>query len=299
LAEDIAAYLGKDLTKAEVSTFPDGETKVRILEDVRGTDVFVMQPTCCPQNDTLMELLIMIDALRRASAHRITAVMPYFGYARQDRKHEGRVPITAKLVANLIYTAGARRVLTMDLHASQIQGFFDIPVDHLYAGPVLTKYMKEQGAENLVCVAPDPGSIKRAHKMSTLLNAGLALVEKKRVSDSDVIAGNIVGDIKGRDCVIADDMITTAGSMTEALKAVRAHGAKKVTIMATHAVFCRGSLRRLAEGKPDEIVVTDTYPLRDDLDRAGLEVKVLSVAPMLGEAIKRIHTNESVSCLFE
>jgi ribose-phosphate pyrophosphokinase len=299
LARRISQSLGKELTKAEVGRFPDGESKVRILEDVRGTDAFVIQPTCPPQNETLMELLIMIDALKRASAHRITAVLPYYGYARQDRKHEGRVPITAKLVANLITTAGANRVLTMDLHATQIQGFFDIPVDHLFAAPVLVKHVKERNDKDLVAVAPDPGSIKLAHTLSNRLNAGLALVEKRRLSDSTVVAGNVVGDIEGKNVVIADDMITTAGSMTEAVKAVRLRGAKWVTVMATHPVFVKGALRRLAESKPDEVVVTDTIPLKEDLDRAGLDVQVLSVAPMLGEAIKRIHTDESVSCLFK
>lgn len=226
-------------------------------------------------------------------------MLPYYGYARQDRKHEGRVPITAKLVANLITTAGANRVLTMDLHATQIQGFFDIPVDHLFAAPVLVKHVKERNDKDLVAVAPDPGSIKLAHTLSNRLNAGLALVEKRRLSDSTVVAGNVVGDIEGKNVVIADDMITTAGSMTEAVKAVRLRGAKWVTVMATHPVFVKGALRRLAESKPDEVVVTDTIPLKEDLDRAGLDVQVLSVAPMLGEAIKRIHTDESVSCLFK
>jgi ribose-phosphate pyrophosphokinase len=299
LAEAIAAYLGKSLTKAEVSRFPDGETKVRILEDVRGTDVFVVQPTSPPQNEAVMELLIMIDALKRASAHRITAVIPYFGYARQDRKHEGRVPITAKLVANLITTAGADRVLTMDLHATQIQGFFDIPVDHLIAAPTLVKHIREQNQSDLVAVAPDPGSIKMAHVFARRLNAGLALVEKRRISDSTVVAGNVVGVIKDKNVVIADDMITTGGSMAEAVKAVKALGAKRVTVMATHGVFVGPALVRLAAEKPDEVVVTDTIPLREDLARSGVDLKVLTVAPVLGEAIKRIHTNESVSSLFE
>jgi len=286
------------LTSAEVARFPDGETKVRILEDVRGRDVFVIQPTCPPQNENLMELLIMIDALRRASADRVTAVIPYYGYARQDRKHEGRVPITAKLVANLITTAGANRVLTMDLHATQIQGFFDIPLDHLYGTPVLAAHIRGRMTTDVVAVAPDPGSIKLANAFAKRLGAGLALVEKRRISDSEVVAGNVVGDIEGKNVVIVDDMISTGGSMAEAIKMAKKFGANKVIAAATHAVFLDGTIERLAAASPDELVVTDTIPLRGDPARAGLTFEVLTVAPLLGEAIKRIHFNESVSSLF-
>lgn len=298
LARAITERLGVPLSSAEVARFPDGETKVRILEDVRGRDVFVIQPTCPPQNDNLMELLIMIDALRRASAERVTAVIPYYGYARQDRKHEGRVPITAKLVANLITTAGANRVLTMDLHATQIQGFFDIPLDHLFGAGVLASYIRERMTTDVVAVAPDPGSIKLANAFAKKLGAGLALVEKHRVSDTEVVAGNVVGDIGGKNVVIVDDMITTGGSMAEAIKMAKKFGARRVVAAATHAVFLAGTVERLAAAAPDELVVTDTIPIRGDLGKANFSFKVLTVAPLFAEAIKRIHFNESVSSLF-
>jgi ribose-phosphate pyrophosphokinase len=298
LAEDIVAFLGTGLCRAEVGRFPDGETKVRILEDVRGTDAFVVQPISPPQNEHLMELLIMMDALKRSSAERVTAVIPYYGYARQDRKHEGRVPITAKLVANLIVSAGANRVLTMDLHATQVQGFFDVPLDHLYAAPILVKHLSAREYADPVVVAPDPGGIKMAHAYARLLKAGLALVEKKRISDSDVEAGNIVGEIEGKDIVIVDDMITTGGSMSQAVAAVRRGGARRVAVVATHPVFLPKAVERLAAAGPEEVVVTDTIPIRNDVGGAGLPLTVLSVAPLLGEAIRRIHLNESVSSLF-
>jgi len=298
LAKAIVEGLGTTLCGADVGRFPDGETKVRIIEDVRGTDVFVIQPTSPPQNEHLMELLIVLDAARRASAEEITAVIPYYGYGRQDRKHESRVPITAKLVANLIATAGATRVLTMDLHASQIQGFFDIAVDHLYAAPVFVKYLRENFGDNLTVLSPDPGAIKMANGYAKYLGAELALVEKVRVSDSEVTGGKVVGDIQGRDVVIVDDMITTGGSMSQAIKAARANGAGRVVVVATHAVFLDKAVERLGEANADEVIVTDTIPLRIDPADAGFKLTVLSVAPLLGEAIRRIHFNESVSSLF-
>lgn len=298
LAGAIVEGLGTTLCEADVSRFPDGETKVRILEDVRGTDVFVIQPTSPPQNENLMELLIVLDAARRASAREITAVIPYYGYGRQDRKHEGRVPITAKLVANLIATAGATRVLTMDLHASQIQGFFDIAVDHLYAAPVFVEYLRENFGDNLTVLSPDPGAMKMANGYAKYLGAELALVEKVRVSDSEVSGGKVVGDIQDRNVVIVDDMITTGGSMSQAIKAARTNGAKRVVVVATHAVLLDEAIERLREAKAEEIIVTDTIPLRVDPADVGFKLTVLSVAGMLGEAIRRIHFNESVSSLF-
>ena len=298
LAEAIVAGLGTSLCQADVSRFPDGETKVRILEDVRGTDVFVIQPTSPPQNENLMELLILLDAAKRASADQITAVIPYYGYGRQDRKHEGRVPITAKLVANLIATAGATRILAMDLHASQIQGFFDIAVDHLYAAPVFVKYLRENFGDGLTVLSPDTGGIKMASAYAKYLCADIALVEKVRVSDTEVSGGKVVGNIRDRDAVIVDDMITTGGSMAQAIRAARLNGARRVVAVATHAVFLGKAVQRLAEAKADEIIVTDTIPLRIDPASAGFKLTVLSVAPLLGEAMRRIHFNESVSSLF-
>ena len=298
LAKAIVDGLGTKLCGADLGRFADGETKVRILEDVRGTDVFVIQPTSPPQNENLMELLIVLDAARRASATEITAVIPYYGYGRQDRKHEGRVPITAKLVANLIATAGATRVLTMDLHASQIQGFFDIAVDHLYAAPVFVEYLRENFGDNITVLAPDAGAMKMANGYAKYLDAEIALVEKARVSDSEVSGGKVVGDIKDRDVVIVDDMITTGGSMSQAINAARTNGAKRVVVVATHAVLLDKAIERLTEAKADEIIVTDTIPLRVDPAKIGFKLTVLSVAAMLGEAIRRIHFNESVSSLF-
>lgn len=298
LAGAIAERLGKELCKVEVGRFPDGETKVRILEDVRGTDAFIMQPVGPPQNDHLVELLILIDAARRASADRITAVIPYYSYARQDRKHEGRVPITAKLVANLITVAGASRVLTMDLHATQIQGFFDIPLDHLFAAPVLVDHLKQKRLQDLVVMAPDPGSVRMANAFARMLGGGIAFMDKRRVSDTEVESLGVVGDIAGKNAVIVDDMITTAGSMAEAIAAAKRHGARSVMAAATHAVFVGSAPERLSEAGPDEIVVTDTIPLSDGGRMKDVKLTVLSVAPLLAEAIQRIHRNKSVSSLF-
>jgi len=298
LAGAIAGNLGTELCRAEVGRFADGETKVRILDDVRGTDAFVIQPTCAPQNENLMELLIMIDALRRASAERVTAVIPYYGYARQDRKHEGRVPITAKLVANLIVTAGAQRVLTMDLHATQIQGFFDIPMDHLFAAPVMVKYLRETSGPDIVVLAPDAGGMKMAHAFANRLGGRLALVEKRRKTDTEVEPGYVVGDLKGKNVIVIDDMITTGGSMAQAMVCAREHGARTIVGAATHGVLLDGAVEKLAAAAPDEVVVTDTIPLHIDPAGTGFKLKVLSVAGLLADAIRRIHLKESVSSLF-
>lgn len=298
LGHAICKHLQVDAGRCEVGHFADGETKVRILDDVRGLDVFVVQPTCPPHvNDSLMELLVMADALRRASARRVTAVVPYYGYARQDRKHEGRVPITAKLVANLLTGAGISRVICMDLHATQIQGFFDIPLDHLYSMPVLVQYLKEKRYTKPVIMSPDVGSMKMADSYARRLGGSLAVVEKKRLTDTDIETGVVIGDIEGRDVVIVDDMISTAGSMAGGVTAARAFGAKSVTVCATHGLFVGPAWERLAEAAPDEIVVTDTVPIRAGCPE-GLKLTVLSVAELLGEAIIRIHRNKSVSLLF-
>ncbi len=297
LADKIAKHLNIRLGEARVERFADGEIRIKIEEDVRGADAFVVQPTCSPVNDSLMELVLMIDALRRASAERITAVIPYFGYARQDRKDEGRVPISAKLVANMITTAGADRVLTLDLHAAQIQGFFDIPVDHLYASPVMTRYFKRLDIPDLTVVAPDVGSSKLARGYSKRLDAGLAIVDKRRVSDRDTEVMTVIGDVKGRNVLVIDDMITTAGSITEAADAVKRLGANSVYLGATHAVLCGSAMSRLDEAPVRQLVVTDTIPLPPDKQRKYIHV--LSVARLLGEAILRIHHSESVSRLFD
>jgi ribose-phosphate pyrophosphokinase len=294
LAEAIAAAVGCKLGELTVGRFPDGEVKVQIHEDVRGADVFIVQPTA--SNDFLMELLVIADCMRRASAKRITAVVPYFGYARQDRKHEGRVPITAKLVANLITTAGFDRVLTVDLHAEQLQGFFDIPVDHLTARPVLIDYLRSLRLDDPVVASPDTGSIKLAEKIAKAVGARLAIIHKRRLSDSATEVANVIGEIGPRPCIIVDDMITTAGSMANAIRTARQFGAARVIPMATHGVLCGDAFDRLTEVRLDELVITDTIPLKRRF--ADLPIRVLSVANLLGEAMKRIHTNQSVSALF-
>lgn len=298
LAQKISAYLSIPLGQAVVKTFSDGEIYVEIKENVRGADVFVIQPTCPPVNDHLMELLIMIDALRRASARRITAVMAYYGYARQDRKVIPRTPITAKLVANLITVAGARRVLTIDLHAGQIQGFFDIPVDHLYAAPVLIRYLKEEFRDkDLVIVSPDAGGVERARAYAKRLNAGLAIIDKRRLRPNESEVMNVVGDVKGKVAIILDDMIDTAGTMCKAAEALAERGAKEVHGMATHPVLSGPALERIKKSPMKSVVVTDTIPLREEA-RKLKKIKVLSVAELLGEAIRRIHNDDSVSSLF-
>ncbi len=295
LAGKIADYLGVKLGNMEVGRFSEGEVQVKINENVRGRDVFVVQSTCPPVNDNLVELLIMIDAMARASADRITAVIPYFGYARQDRKDQPRVPITAKLVANLITAAGANRVITVDLHAGQIQGFFDIPLDHLFAAPVLLDYFKKIKLHNPVIVSPDVGGIKRARAFAKRLNADLAVVDKRRVSGEEIEAMNLIGDVADKDVIIVDDVVATAGSLSEAIFFVRKQGARKIYAGITHPVLSGKAKQRVAESELEKMVITDTIPLPDGVND---KLVVLSVAGILGEAIKRIHLNESVSSLF-
>lgn len=296
LAQDICAYLGIPLGDATVSSFPDGETLVKINENIRGRDVFIVQPTCPPSNQNLMELLILVDAARRASAARITAVMPFFGYARQDRKDQPRVPITAKLVANLIVAAGVNRVLTMDLHAQQLQGFFDIPVDHLYAKPVLIDYLQSLNLDSLVVVSPDVGGVKMASAYSQALGAGLAIVAKRRKSSTEVEALHVIGDVEGKNVMIVDDITETAGTLTSAAKLLRAHGAKNIYAGVSHAVLTKLAVERLKESEIKELITTDSVP---PAENAGDRVKVVSIAKLIGEGIKRIHEDESVSSLFD
>ena len=295
LTDDIARELSVKRTEARVGRFPDGEIDVQIEANVRGADVFLVQSTSPPVNDNLFELLILIDAARRASAKRITAVIPYFGYARKDRKDEGRVPITAKLVANMLAVAGADRVLTVDLHAAQIQGFFDLPVDHLYAAPVLVGHYLSQRLEDLTVVAPDVGSSKMARGYANRLGGELAIVDKRRVSGVDVEVGDVIGDVDGRNVLLIDDMISTAGSITEAARVGHDRGAKSVRIAASHGVLCGPARERLSAAPVEEIVLTDTIPV----DTTGLpKLNVLRIAPLLAEAIMRVHTEQSLSVLF-
>jgi ribose-phosphate pyrophosphokinase len=296
LAEAICAYLGSELGKSTIKPFPDGETFVKIEENVRGEDVFVVQSTSPPTNHNLMEMFIMIDALRRASAKRMTAVLPFYGYARQDRKDQPRVPITAKLVANLIVASGANRVLTMDLHAQQIQGFFDIPVDHLYAAPVMYDYLKTLNLTDLVVVSPDVGGLKMAHAYSEVLGCGLAIVAKRRKSATEVESIAVIGEIRGKNVLLVDDLTETAGTITTAAKLLKRKGAKKIYACVSHAILNPMGIDRLRNSRIDELVTTDTV-LRPALDR--VQIKTLSVAGLLGEAIKRIHSNSSVTSLFE
>jgi ribose-phosphate pyrophosphokinase len=296
LAKAICQAIGMELGKCTVSSFPDGETFVKIDENVRGQDVFVVQSTSPPSNHYLMEMFIMMDALRRASASRITAVLPFYGYARQDRKDQPRVPITAKLVANLIVAAGANRVLTMDLHAQQIQGFFDIPVDHLYAAPVMYEYIKAKKLKNLVVVSPDVGGLKMAHAYSQVLEAGLAIVAKRRKSATDIESMTVIGEIRGKTVLMVDDLTETAGTLTTAAKLLHEKGAKKVFACVSHAILNDMGIQRLQKSTIDELITTDTV-LRSAL--AGVNITTLSVAGLLGEAIKRIHNNSSVTSLFE
>ena len=298
LANEVCKYLGIPLGGSKIDTFPDGEKVIRIEDDVRGRDCFVVQSTCDPVDEHLMELLIYLDCLRRASAKRITAVIPYFGYARQDRKDEGRVPITAKLVANLIATAGANRVLAIDLHAHQLQGFFDIPVDHLTGELVLVKYFRDRKIDNLTVVSPDVGNMKTASKYASYLGGELAIVYKRRVNSDQVEAKVIIGEVKGRNILMCDDIIATAGTVCTAAALVKERGAGMILVGATHGVLAPQAYKRLAQAPIDEVVITDTIPLKKEADRKIGKVKVLSVSVMLGEAIKRIHRNESVSSLF-
>ncbi|MBW1713876.1 MAG: ribose-phosphate pyrophosphokinase [Deltaproteobacteria bacterium] len=297
LAEQMADYLDVRLTKTEVKRFSDGEIAVEIGENVRGSDAFVIQSICSPVNENLMELLLLLDALRRSSARRITAVIPYYGYARQDRKVAPRVPISAKLVANLINTAGASRVLSMDLHAGQIQGFFDIPVDHLYAAPILLDYLKHNLGNDLVVVSPDAGGTERARAFAKRLEAGLAIVDKRREAPNVAKAMNIIGNIQGKTTIILDDMVDTAGTLTQAADALKKAGAKQVCACVTHPVLSGPALERIAQSAIESLVVTNTIPLSEEA-KASDKITALPVANLLGEAIRRIHNEDSVSSLF-
>ncbi len=296
LAQDIARSIGIEVGKSTVSSFPDGETFVKIDENVRGQDIYVVQSTSPPTNHHLMELFIMMDALKRASASRITAVLPFYGYARQDRKDQPRVPITAKLVANLLVAAGANRILTMDLHAQQIQGFFDIPVDHLYASPVMFEYLKTKKLRNVVVVSPDVGGLKMAHAYSQFLSATLAIVAKRRKSATEVESMTLIGNVRGKTVLIVDDLTETAGTLTAAAELLRKKGAKKILACVSHAILNEMGLQRLRKSCIDELITTDTV-LRSAVE--GVNITTLSVAGLLGEAIKRIHSNSSVTSLFE
>lgn len=295
LADDIAQYLHVRRSDVTVTQFPDGETFVKINENIRGRDVFIVQPTCPPTNQNLMELLIMVDAARRASAERITAVIPFFGYARQDRKDQPRVPITSKLVANLLVAAGVNRVLTMDLHAGQIQGFFDIPVDHLYAKPVLIRYFRQQRFDDdLVVVSPDVGGMKMAHSYAKELRAPLAIVAKNRVSASEVEALDLIGEVEGKNVLIVDDITETAGTLKTAAALLKDRGAKRIFAGVSHAVLNETGRQRLQESAIEEVITTDSTPFAK-----GENVHVVSIAELLGEGIRRIHHDESVTSLFD
>ncbi len=298
LAEEIAQYLHVPLGDAEVSRFSDGEVFVQVNENVRGTDVFVVQPTCPPVNDSLMELLIMTDAFKRSSAHRITAVLPYYGYARQDRKVQGRMPISAKLVADLLEAAGVNRVLALDLHAGQIQGFFNVPVDHLFAGPVvMIDYLKKKDLKDPVVVSPDAGGVERARAIAKRLDAGLAIIDKRREGPNSAVAMHLIGDVDGHDAIVIDDMIDTAGTLVQAVDAIAREGARRILACGIHPVLSGPAIERIKASALEEVVVTNSIPVTD-AKRAAARITVLTVAPLLGEAIRRIHDEESVSKLF-
>jgi ribose-phosphate pyrophosphokinase len=296
LADRISDAIGQPLADVQVTAFPDGETFVKINENIRGEDIFIIQPSCPPTNHNLMELLIMVDAARRASAERITAVMPFFGYARQDRKDQPRVPITAKLVANLLTSAGVNRVLTMDLHAPQIQGFFDIPVDHLYAKPALIGYLRErlQDTSNLTVVSPDVGGVKMARAYAEALGAELAIVAKHRVSATKVEAMNVIGEVEGRDVLLVDDMTETAGTLMAAAEILSRFGAKRIFAGVSHAILGEIAHQRISDSDIEEVITTDSVP-----QAAGPKVKVVGIAPLMAEAISRIACGKSVTSLFE
>ena len=298
LAEDVADFLGIRIADATVSTFSDGEILVQLNENVRGSDVFVLQPTCMPVNDNLMELLLMIDALKRASSRRITAVIPYFGYARQDRKVQPRVPISAKAVADLITAVGTNRVLTMDLHAGQIQGFFNIPVDNLYASPVLLDYIKKKyDVEKLVIVSPDAGGVERARAFAKKLNCSIAIIDKRREKANECKVMNVIGNVHNRDAIIIDDMVDTAGTITRAADALMQKGAGRVSVTCTHAVLSGAAIERINNSVIEEMIVTNSIPLDSKKEQCA-KLTVLSIAPLLGEAIKRINEESSISSLF-
>jgi ribose-phosphate pyrophosphokinase len=296
LAKQIVQKLGVELSEAKVGHFSDGEIQVKIVDNVRGADCYIIQPTCSPVNENLMELLIIADALKRASARRITAVMPYYGYGRQDRKAEPRVPITARLVANLLATAGITRVLTMDLHAGQIQGFFDIPVDHLYGTPVILSYFKEKNLSDTVIVSPDAGGVERARSFAKHFNADLAIVDKRRPRPNEAAIMNIIGEVKGKTCIILDDLVDTAGTLTKVAEAIKSKGAERVFATASHGVLSGTAKQKIQDSCIEELVITDSIPLAQN-GPAG-KIVVLSIASILAEAIMRISNDESISALF-
>ncbi|HXE80595.1 MAG TPA: ribose-phosphate pyrophosphokinase [Vicinamibacterales bacterium] len=298
LAREIADYLGIPVGQARLRRFPDTEVSFQIEENIRGTDVFVIQPTCAPVDQHLMELLIMIDAFRRSSAARITAVIPYYGYARQDRKDKPRVPISAKLVANILSAAGTNRVLTMDLHKAQIQGFFDIPVDHLFAAPIIIDYLARQGYSNLTIVAPDAGGAERARAYAKRLDAELAVIDKRRTDDGTAEVMNVIGQVVGRTCIIQDDIIDTAGTIQKAADALKAAGAERVLAVAVHGVLSGPAIERIEKSAIEELIVTNTIPLTPEKARCEKIRPPLSVARLLGQAIRSIHEETSVSSLF-
>jgi len=297
LAKEICAELGVPLGKAQVGRFPDGEVRLQILENVRGADVFVIQPTCRPVNDNLVELLVMLDALSRASASRITAVMPYFAYARQDRKDRPRVPISSKLVADLITSAGADRVLALELHAGQIQGFFDIPVDHLYATPVTVQYFRRLKLKDLVVVSPDSGGVERARGFAKRMNIPLAIIDKRREDAHVVEVFNVIGDVDGKTCLLVDDMIDTGGTLAQGARALKAKGAHKVYACCTHGVFAGNAIEKICAAPLEQVVATNSIPLSPEAKGCG-KIKVLSVGRLLADAIRSIHDETSVSKLF-
>ncbi len=298
LAQGISSHLSIPLAKAHVGRFPDGEIDIKIMDDLRGTDCFVLQPTCPPVQENWVELLLLLDSLRRASAGRITAVMPYYGYARKDRKDEGRVPISAKVVANTLVGAGADRVLALDMHAAQIQGFFDIPTDNLFSTPVMEQDIRHRhgrGAQDLMIVSPDVGGVVRARALANRLGADLAIVDKRRISGSQIAVEHVIGEVEGRNVLIVDDMISTGGSISEAARIVRDHGAKTICIAATHGVLCGPAVERLEAAPVDKVLITDSVPQKQNLPA---KIEIVTVAPLLARAIANIHRNESVSSLF-
>jgi ribose-phosphate pyrophosphokinase len=297
LAREIADYLGIALGQARLRRFPDTEVSFQIDENIRGTDVYIVQPTSAPVDEHLVELMIMIDAFRRSSAARITAVIPYYGYARQDRKDKPRVPISAKLIANVLSAAGTNRVLTMDLHKAQIQGFFDIPVDHLFAAPVIIEYLARRGYPDLTIVSPDAGGAERARAYAKRLGAELAVIDKRRTDDGRAEVMNVIGDVEGRTCIIQDDIIDTAGTIQNAAWALKENGATRVLACAVHGVLSGPAIQRIEESPLDELIVTNTIPLTAERERCS-KIKVLSVARLLGQAIRSIHEETSVSSLF-
>ena len=298
LAEEICKYLNVELGNQKISHFKDGEVYTQIKENVRGRDIFIIQPASRPVNENLMELLVMTDAFKRASAYRITAVIPYYAYARQDRKDKPRVPITAKLIADLLSATGVNRVLTVDLHAPQIQGFFDVPVDNLIAAPIIIEYIEDLKIKDLTIVSPDAGGVERARIIANVLNAKIALLDKRREKPNEAEIMHIIGDVKGRNCFIVDDMIDTAGTLIRAAGAIMDNGAESVRAAATHPVFSATAVERINNSRLLEVIVTNSIPLSEDAKDSG-KIKQLSIGPLLGEAIKRIHTNSSVSSLFE